>query len=175
MEVARAYLGGYHKCQGITKHHINVLAQAAGEFCEAYKAFNINYMDSGLWGVHFLAEPLKQEDMLFCIQDQWMRLCTSVTKGDIDRAKHELKAELLYKWETNRGACNDLSRWILYNGFSPQIGDLIYDIDKITAEDVRKVCMRYIYDKCPTVAGVGPTEGLPEYNRIRAGMYWLRF
>jgi hypothetical protein len=35
--------------------------------------------------------------------------------------------------------------------------------------------MKYIYDKCPAVAGVGPVEALPDYNRIRSSMYWLRF
>jgi hypothetical protein len=34
--------------------------------------------------------------------------------------------------------------------------------------------MKYIYDRCPVVAGVGPTENLPDYNVVRSGMYWLR-
>jgi processing peptidase subunit beta len=34
--------------------------------------------------------------------------------------------------------------------------------------------MKYIYDKCPAVASVGPVETLPDYNRIRGSMYWLR-
>lgn len=36
------------------------------------------------------------------------------------------------------------------------------------------VCMKYIYDKCPAVAAVGPVEQLPDYNNIRSGQYWIR-
>lgn len=66
----------------------------------------------------------------------------------------------------------------------------------MTADLVRDVSYKYIYDKCPVVAAVGPTENLLDYNRIRcvvnvvfpnlfpklnksiypsrSGMYWLR-
>jgi len=40
---------------------------------------------------------------------------------------------------------------------------------------LRDVCSKYIYDKCPAVAAVGPIEQLPDYNRMRSAMYWLRF
>ena len=44
----------------------------------------------------------------------------------------------------------------------------------VDAALVRDVCFNYIYDKCPVIAGVGPIEGLPDYNEARAQMYWLR-
>jgi len=47
-------------------------------------------------------------------------------------------------------------------------------IDSITAKQVREVCFKYLYDRCPVVAAVGPLEALPDYLRTRASMYWLR-
>ena len=44
----------------------------------------------------------------------------------------------------------------------------------VDADLVRQTCYNFVYDKCPVVAAVGPTENLPDYNRMRAGMYWLR-
>jgi mitochondrial-processing peptidase subunit beta len=44
----------------------------------------------------------------------------------------------------------------------------------VTAENIRDVAMKYIYDRCPAVAAVGPVENLPDYVRIRSSMYWLR-
>ena len=32
---------------------------------------------------------------------------------------------------------------------------------------VKETCYKFIYDKCPVVAAVGPTENLPDYNNIR--------
>lgn len=51
---------------------------------------------------------------------------------------------------------------------------LIRILQKVTAKDVRDVALKYIYDRCPAVAAVGPVENLPDYNRIRSSMYWLR-
>lgn len=47
-------------------------------------------------------------------------------------------------------------------------------LQSVDAANVRDVAMKYIYDRCPAVAAVGPVENLPDYNRIRASMYWLR-
>ena len=44
----------------------------------------------------------------------------------------------------------------------------------VDARQVRDTCFKYIYDRCPVVAGVGPVEQIPDYNVIRSGMYWLR-
>ena len=44
----------------------------------------------------------------------------------------------------------------------------------VTAQNVQDVATKYIYDRCPAVAAVGPVEQLPDYTRIRASMYWLR-
>jgi len=47
-------------------------------------------------------------------------------------------------------------------------------IDAVTANTVKSVCGKYLYDRCPAVVGVGPTEALPDYNRIRSQMYWFK-
>jgi processing peptidase subunit beta len=47
-------------------------------------------------------------------------------------------------------------------------------LQMVTAKDVQETAMKYIYDRCPAVAAVGPVENLPDYSRIRASMYWLR-
>jgi hypothetical protein len=50
----------------------------------------------------------------------------------------------------------------------------IHILQKVTAKEVQEVALKYIYDRCPAVAAVGPVENLPDYNRIRSSMYWLR-
>lgn len=47
-------------------------------------------------------------------------------------------------------------------------------LQKLTATNIRDVMMKYVYDVCPVIAAVGPVETLPDYNILRAGMYWLR-
>uniref|UniRef100_A0A669C9K0 Ubiquinol-cytochrome c reductase core protein 1 n=1 Tax=Oreochromis niloticus TaxID=8128 RepID=A0A669C9K0_ORENI len=52
---------------------------------------------------------------------------------------------------------------------------LVMSPEAVTPKMVRDICSKYIYDKCPAVAAVGPVEQLPDYNRMRSAMYWLRF
>ena len=35
--------------------------------------------------------------------------------------------------------------------------------------------MKYIYDRCPVIAAVGPVENLTDYNVIRSAMWWVRY
>jgi len=71
--------------------------------------------------------------------------------------------------------CDDMARQLLYTGRRTTLAELDSAIDAISAKTIRDVCMKYIYDRCPAVAGVGPVEALPDYNRVRGGMYWMRF
>jgi len=63
--------------------------------------------------------------------------------------------------------------YLCYNRRIP-LHELEQRIDAVSVGNVRDVAMKYIYDRCPAVAAVGPVENLPDYNRIRSSMYWLR-
>jgi processing peptidase subunit beta len=112
--------------------------------------------------------------MLFNIQSEWMRLCTSVTDFEVARARNLLKTNMLLQLDGTTPVCEDIGRQMLcYNRRIP-LHELEARIESVTAESVRNVAMKYIYDRCPAVAAVGPVENLPDYTRIRSSMYWLR-
>lgn len=108
------------------------------------------------------------------IQEQWMHMCNSITDMEVERAKRELKTKVLSRSEGCVGACHEIGQWTLYRGRRPELHEAICAIDKVYAEQIKQICTKYLYDKCPVVAAIGPTEGLSDYTRIRAGMYWLR-
>jgi processing peptidase subunit beta len=47
-------------------------------------------------------------------------------------------------------------------------------IEAVNVDDVKAVASRYIYDRELALAAMGPIEALPDYNRIRSSMSWLR-
>lgn len=67
-----------------------------------------------------------------------------------------------------------LGRQMLCYGRRISPVELAHRINSISVQNVRDVCYKYLYDRCPAVAGVGPVEQLPDYNRVRSSMYWLR-
>uniref|UniRef100_A0A336LZN4 Mitochondrial-processing peptidase subunit beta n=1 Tax=Culicoides sonorensis TaxID=179676 RepID=A0A336LZN4_CULSO len=174
--VANTLIGTWDRSQGGGVNNASALAAASAEssLCHSYQSFNTCYKDTGLWGIYFVCDPLKCEDMLFNVQSEWMRLCTMVTDAEVNRAKNLLKTNMLLQLDGTTPICEDIGRQLLcYNRRIP-LHELEKRIDSVDAANVRDVCMKYIYDRCPAVAAVGPIENLPDYNRLRSSMYWLR-
>jgi processing peptidase subunit beta len=174
--VANTIIGTWDRSHGGGANLASNLAHysAQSNLCHSFQSFNTCYKDTGLWGIYFVCEPLKCEDMLFNVQSEWMRMCTAVTPKEVERAKNLLKTSMLLQLDGTTPICEDVGRQLLCYGRRIPLHELEARIDAVTPEDVRDVCKTYIYDQCPAVAAVGPVENLPDYNRIRSSMYWLR-
>uniref|UniRef100_A0A2K6UW79 Mitochondrial-processing peptidase subunit beta n=1 Tax=Saimiri boliviensis boliviensis TaxID=39432 RepID=A0A2K6UW79_SAIBB len=137
-------------------------------------SFNTSYTDTGLWGLYMVCEPATIADMLHVVQKEWMRLCTSVTESEVARARNLLKTNMLLQLDGSTPICEDIGRQMLcYNRRIP-IPELEARIDAVNAETIREVCTKYIYNKSPAIAAVGPIEQLPDFNQICSNMCWLR-
>ncbi|XP_064553050.1 mitochondrial-processing peptidase subunit beta [Drosophila montana] len=174
--VANTLVGAWDRSQGGGANNASNLARASAEdnLCHSFQSFNTCYKDTGLWGIYFVCDPLQCEDMIYNVQTEWMRLCTMVTEAEVERAKNLLKTNMLLQLDGTTPICEDIGRQILcYNRRIP-LHELEQRIDAVSVQNVRDVGMKYIYDRCPAVSAVGPVENLPDYNRIRSSMYWLR-
>jgi Predicted Zn-dependent peptidases len=174
--VANTIVGSWDRSHGAGVNNASHLAAACAEdnLAHSYQSFNTCYKDTGLWGVYFVCDPMKCEEMIFNIQNEWMRLCTSVTESEVERARNLLKTNMLLQLDGTTPICEDIGRQMLcYNRRIP-LHELEARIESVTAKDLQQIATKYIYDRCPAVAAVGPVENLPDYNRIRSSMYWLR-
>lgn len=174
--VANIIVGSWDRSHGAGVNSGNILAStcATKEGIHSYSSFNTCYNDTGLWGCYFIADRFSLGEFTFFLQETWMRLCNSVTKSEVERAKNELKTNMFLQLDGSTPICEDIGRQMLTYGRRIPMHELEARIDAVDADVVKKVCSRYIYDRCPAVAAVGPTEALPDYNRIRSSMYWLR-
>merc|ERR1711990_526234 len=174
--IANTMIGSWDRSMGGGTHNASRLAQYCADknFCTSFQSFNTCYKDTGLWGIYFVTDKLNQESMMFNIQHEWMRLATSVTDFEVNRAKNLLKTNMLLQLDGTTPICEDIGRQMLCYGRRIPQHELEARIDAVDAATVRDVCYKYIYDRCPVVAAVGPVEQVPDYNVIRSGMYWLR-
>ncbi|XP_028667409.1 mitochondrial-processing peptidase subunit beta [Erpetoichthys calabaricus] len=174
--VANTLIGNWDRSFGGGVNLSSKLAQMAcqGNLCHSFQSFNTCYTDTGLWGLYMVCEPNTIEDMMHFTQREWMRLCTSVTESEVVRAKNLLKTNMLLQLDGSTPICEDIGRQMLCYGRRIPLPELEARIEAINSKTIREVCSKYIYDKCPAIAAVGPIEQLPDYNRIRSGMYWLR-
>ncbi|KAK2499529.1 hypothetical protein MC885_016478 [Smutsia gigantea] len=177
LQVANAIIGHYDCTYGGGMHLSSPLASAAvtNKLCQSFQTFNICYAETGLLGAHFVCDRMSIDDMMFLLQSQWMRLCTSATESEVGRGKNILRSALVSHLDGTTPVCEDIGRSLLTYGRHIPLAEWESRITEVDASTVREVCSKYFYDQCPAVAGVGPIEQLPDYNRIRSGMFWLRF
>eukprot|EP00095_Tigriopus_kingsejongensis_P006311 maker-scaffold61_size441589-snap-gene-3.31 protein:Tk06311 transcript:maker-scaffold61_size441589-snap-gene-3.31-mRNA-1 annotation:"mitochondrial-processing peptidase subunit beta-like isoform 2" len=164
----RSMVSGPSTASTMAKHVSSIGA------CHSYQSFNTCYKDTGLWGVYFVGERMQLDNMVFNITHEWMRLCQNVTDFEVDKAKNLLKTNMLLQLDGTTPICEDIGRQMLCYGRRIPADELQKRIDAVDSSLVRDVCYKYIYDKCPVVAAVGPIENLSEYNKIRSQMYWAR-
>jgi len=174
--IANTMIGSWDRSMGGGANNASKLAEYVSPtgMCSSFQSFNTCYKDTGLWGVYFVCESNQIELMFYNIQSEWKRMCTSITDFEVDRAKNLLKTNMLLQLDGTTPICEDVGRQMLCYGRRIPQHELEARIDAVNAEQVRATCYKYIYDRCPVVAAVGPTEAVPDYNLIRSGMYWLR-
>ncbi|ESN91657.1 hypothetical protein HELRODRAFT_96341 [Helobdella robusta] len=177
LQVALTLVGNYDKTFAGGKNLANrvALASAHDGLAHAFQSFNLTYQGTGLWGAYFVCDKLTVADFFFNLQGEWMRLCTSVTDSDVERAKNTLKTSLFGHLSDTTLTCDDVAKQALFLGRRVSYEEFENRLNSIDASTVRDVAYKYIYDKCPAVACYGPTEQVPDYNRVRGSMYWLRY
>ncbi|KAF6101599.1 ubiquinol-cytochrome c reductase core protein 1 [Phyllostomus discolor] len=170
-------IGHYDRTYGGGMHLSSPLASVsvAKKLCQSFQTFNICYAETGLLGAHFVCDRMSIDDMLFFLQGQWMSLCTSATESDVRRGRNLLRSALVSHLDGTTPVCEDIGRSLLTYGRRIPLAEWESLIAEVDASVVREVCSKYFYDQCPAVAAMGPIEQLPDYNRIRSGMFWLRF
>jgi len=174
--VANTLIGNWDRSMGGGANNSSRLAHYCAEkgFCHSFQSFNTCYKDTGLWGIYFVTDALNQDNMVYNIQNEWMRICTTVTDFEVNRAKNLLKTNMLLQLDGTTPICEDIGRQMLCYGRRIPQHELEARIEAVDAQLVKDTCYKYIYDRCPAVAAVGPIENLPDYNVLRSGMYWLR-
>merc|ERR1719481_1558696 len=164
--IASTIVGPWDRTLGCGPNTGSNLGRMVGQLgCgHSFQSFNTCYTDTGLWGMYFVSDGMTIEDMLYNVQGEWMRLCSSVTEFEVTRAKNLLKTNMLLQLDGSTPIAEDVGRQMLCYGRRVPLPELEARIDAVNAKVVRDVCTKYIYDRCPAVAAVGPIEQVPDYN-----------
>jgi len=174
LTVAKNIIGSWNRGMAGAGSVFGLLGPRANKTMESYNAFNVTYTGTSLFGAHLVAKKLEIADAIDCMQRELVRLCNDITDSDVARAKSAMMTNLLLQLEDSSGVCANIGHHALLHGTPLTTLQMCEAISNIDTKTVKDVCMEYIYDKCPVVASVGPTEAVSDYNMIRAQMYWLR-
>ncbi|CAG8436221.1 8027_t:CDS:2 [Ambispora gerdemannii] len=176
--VAQSIIGTWDRSLGSAPHLSSRLSYIVhkNQLANSFQAFNTSYSDTGLFGIYLISENKEQLDDLvhFTCKEFW-RLHTSVTEAEVERAKQQLKASLLLSLDGTTAVAEDIGRQLITTGKRNAPKAIEEIISKITVDEVRSVAGKYLWDQDVAVVGVGPVEGLPDYNRLRGDMATNRF
>ncbi|KAJ3392954.1 55 kDa erythrocyte membrane protein [Entophlyctis sp. JEL0112] len=172
--VAQSVIGSWDRSLGVGASHLSskLIANISKyDLANSFMSFNTSYSDTGLFGVYTVSENrMHLDDLTHYIQQEWHRLCMSVTEAEVFRAKNQLKTSLLLSLDGSTPVAEDIGRQLLVYGKRMTPWEIDGLIEAVTAQDVMRVATKYIYDKEVCVVGYGPVESLQDYSRIRSAM-----
>ncbi|WVQ68428.1 mitochondrial-processing peptidase subunit beta [Kwoniella europaea PYCC6329] len=144
---------------------------SSNNLANSYMSFSTSYSDTGLWGIYLVSENLMNiDDLVHFTLKEWTRMSISPTIAEVERAKQQLKASLLLGLDGTTAIAEDIGRQLITTGKRYTPKEIERYVDAVTPEEIQRVARKYLYDKDIAIAALGRTEGLFDYNRIRADM-----
>lgn len=165
----RSCIDGYYLSSKLAQHI------SSQQLAHSFQSFNIAYSDIGLWGIYLLSDKKYElDDLLYLVQQEWVRLCLNITEGELERAKNQLISTIMLNLQSTSLIAQDIGKQILFFGKRYSLPELITIMESINLSTIKRICSEYLYDRCPVISAFGPIESLPDYNRIRSSTLWLR-
>jgi processing peptidase subunit beta len=175
--VAQAIVGSWNRGLAGAHHMASPLAQAVSkdDLALSYQSFNTSYSDIGLFGVYMISDKIYDlDDLVYELQQEWVRICLGATEEEVQRAKQQLKSVVLMSLDGTTAIAEDIGRQVLALGRRWSWPEVHALIDAVEVGDVKRVASEYLYDRDPAVVGIGRIGSMPDYNRIRTATQWHR-
>ncbi|KAK6739749.1 hypothetical protein RB195_008317 [Necator americanus] len=139
--------------------------------------FNINYKDTGLFGVYFVSngdDLANSQGIIRSIQHEWKHLAAAVSEEETTLARNQLRTSLYQQLESNTDKADFNAKELLYTGSVRSLAQLEDEIARIDHNVIREAVFKHVYDRDTANVGVGLTEAFVNYLHTRAAMSWWR-
>lgn len=144
---------------------------SSNNLANSFMSFSTSYSDTGLWGIYLVSENfMNLDDLAHFTLKEWTRMSMAPTEFEVERAKSQLKAGLLLSLDGTTAIAEDIGRQLVTTGRRMTPKQIENAVDAVTADEIKRVAQKYLWDKDVAIAALGPIEGLLDYNRIRSDM-----
>ncbi len=138
--------------------------------CYSVYAFHWAFSDCGVFGIHAATEPADIEELMPVVTAELGRVSTDLADGELERSKAQMRAGLLMALESPSARAGQIARQILIHGRPLDRAEIVKKIDAISAQDIRAMAGDIFTDSPPTLAAVGPVDGLATAGEIADGL-----
>ena len=154
----------------------NIMDRGEGVGCaDSFKAFNTCYKDTGLFGWYATCDEIAVEHCVGEMMWGVTSLAYTVTEEEVQRAKRQLKTALFASLDDPTGVAEDIGRQLLVYNRRVSPAEFVERLDKIDAEEVKRVAWNKLHDAEITLTAIGPAHGLLTVYDVRRMTNWYRY
>lgn len=131
----------------------------------AVDAFHWPFSDCGVFGISAGTAPEDAGELIEVALGCLRRAAEDVSEVEVARARAQMKVGLLASLESPGGKLEQMARQVLLFDRAIPREELAARLDAVTLDDV-KTAARGLLGHQPTIAAVGPLQGLPSAKRL---------
>ena len=129
--------------------------------------FASHYADGGVFGIYAGTGPAEISELAAVVCRELARVASDpVSEPELVRARTLMQAGILMTLENTTARAERLARQMQICGRIVPVAEMVDRIEAVSAEDVRRVARRLVASP-PTLAALGPVQGLEDYEAIR--------
>ncbi len=121
-------------------------------------SFLSSYHDTGVFGIYTATAGERYVDVTERIIQEIRNIKESLTTSEVDKAKSQLKGNLMLALESSSGRMNNIARQEIYYGRYYSPSEIIKNIEKIQLQEVRDIAADFIDNKKFAVTVLGPAD-----------------
>ncbi|GMM49353.1 mitochondrial-processing protease subunit alpha [Starmerella bacillaris] len=137
-------------------------------YIESCLGVNHTYSDDGLFGISCSAVPAAAKYIPYVICSQLASLFTpnAISAIEVERAKNQLRSQLLMNLESRVVEMEDSGRQIEMNGKKMDVQDMVSRIDQLTVKDLQRVAQKILTGSNPTVVMMGDRAAFGDVRKV---------
>ena len=159
-QLLASVLGG-----GMSSRLFQEIRESRG-LCYSIYAFHWGFTDTGLMGVHVATGEGDVPELVDVLTAELAKAAAAITDAEVDRSRAQMRAGLLMSRESAASRASQMARQILVYGRPLTMQEILSRIDAVAAADVRRVAEEIIRGTPPTLAAIGPLDGLDRLGDI---------
>ncbi|NWH85934.1 QCR2 protein, partial [Aegithalos caudatus] len=149
----------------VTSKLTQAVAKATNKPFDA-SAFNVNYSDSGLFGIYTISQAPNAGEVIKAALNQVKAVAQGgVTDADVTAAKNQLKASFLMSVETSKGLLNEIGSEALISGTHTAPAAAAQKFDSVATADVVNAAKKFISGK-KSMAATGNLGNTPFLDEL---------
>ena len=137
-------------------------------YIESCMAVNHSYSDDGLFGITCSSIPEAARYIPYIIASQLALLFTpnALTKVEVERAKNQLRSQLLMNLESRMVEMEDAGRQVEMNGKKLSVDFMVEQINNLTVRDLQRVAQKVLTGSRPTIVMMGDRENFGDVRSV---------